>query len=229
MAISIVSDLVMDVVKAANPERVKTAQANLQRGKAVAKAPTEFASLVSQTQGKMGIGRLLSTDIVGDVVNAANPESQQAGVLRLAGTTDVAALDMDKMVLSASSAGTDATAGPVQGMSKKNKAYQQFEAAFLRNFVEEMLPKDSANVYGTGTAGNTWRSMQADFMSQELAKSGGVGIAATLARMDEQKLHGRSENTLNQIVPNDGQTSSSITNTTEWPYFRKANIGVIQS
>jgi hypothetical protein len=27
--------------------------------------------------------------------------------------------------------------------------------------------------------------MQADFMSQELAKSGGIGIAATLARLDE--------------------------------------------
>ncbi len=92
---------------------------------------------------------------------------------------------MASLVLNASDPA--AATGPSKAVNPKEKAYQQFEASVLRNFVEEMLPKATENVYGEGTAGNVWRSMQADFMSQELAKSGGIGIASTLARLDEAK------------------------------------------
>jgi peptidoglycan hydrolase FlgJ len=194
MAIAIASDLVLDVVKAAYPERVRLAKTGLQSG--VGPAP-QFAEAVTEVHQTSGIGRLLSTDIVGDVVKAANPDKLQGNVMRLAG-------------------GVDAT----------QKSYQKFEATVLRSFVEEMLPKSTDTLYGAGTAGNVWRSMQADFMSQELAESGGIGIAKSLARRDAQKADGAS---LNQIVPQANGAGHSITNTAEWPYFSLSTIGVMES
>ena len=73
MAISIVSDLVLDVVKAANPERARIAQAGLQRGPAATSSAREFADAENTVKRTTGIGRFLETDIVGDVVNAADP------------------------------------------------------------------------------------------------------------------------------------------------------------
>jgi peptidoglycan hydrolase FlgJ len=179
MAIAIVSDLVLDVVKAANPDRSRIAQAGLQTGK----ASQQFAAAVDSVHKTSGIGRFLSTDIVGDVAGAGK-------------------------------------------IDPKAKAYQKFEASVLRNFVEDMLPKSTESIYGAGTAGNVWRSMQADFMSQELAKSGGIGIASTLARLDRSKEPGAA---LNEIAPHAPKARNSLTNTTDWPYFSRSDIGVLES
>ena len=178
MAISIVSDLVLDVVKAANPERARIAQAGLQRGPSATHSAREFADVENTVKRTTGIGRFLATDIVGDVVNAADPAKLKTSIAQLAGTSDPERVDMASLVLNANDLGAAKTVNP------REKAYEQFEATVLRNFVEGMLPKATENVYGEGTAGNVWRSMQADFMSQELAKSGGIGIAATLATIE---------------------------------------------
>jgi len=57
----------------------------------------------------------------------------------------------------------------------------QFEAFVLQSFVQSMLPKNATNVYGRGTAGEVWRSMLAEKIGEELARSGQVGIAQRLA------------------------------------------------
>jgi flagellar protein FlgJ len=223
MAISIVSDLVLDVVKAANPERARIAQAGLQRGQSVTNPGRVFADAESAVKSNPGIGKFLSTDIVGDVVNAADPSKLKTSIAKLGGTPDPAGVDMASLVLDANDAGSAKAANP------KEKAYQQFEASVLRNFVEEMLPKATENVYGEGTAGNVWRSMQADFMSQELAKSGGIGIAATLARLDEARTRSQPDVSLNEITPKAEGASGPITNASEWPYFSRSKIGVLES
>ncbi len=61
-------------------------------------------------------------------------------------------------------------------------AYVEFEAFVLQSFVEAMLPKDAESVFGSGTAGSYWKSMLAEKLGMELAKSGGIGIAATLEK-----------------------------------------------
>lgn len=53
----------------------------------------------------------------------------------------------------------------------------RFESFVLGSFVETMLPKDDSGYFGGGTAGNMWRSMLAERIGEELARSGGVGIA----------------------------------------------------
>lgn len=221
MAISIVSDLVLDVVKAANPERARIAQAGLQRGPAATSSVREFAEAENTVKRTTGIGRFLETDIVGDVVNAADPAKLQTSVAKLNGTTSLGQVDMAGLVLNANDSGAAKAANP------KAKAYEQFEASILRNFVEGMLPKTAENVYGEGTSGNVWRSMQADFMSQELAKSGGIGIAATLAKLDEARARSQPDMSLNEISPKAG--GGSLSSASEWPYFSRSKIGVLES
>ncbi|MDP1702506.1 MAG: rod-binding protein [Aestuariivirga sp.] len=229
MAISIVSDLVLDVVKAANPERARIAHAGLQRGQSVASSAREFADAENTVKRNPGIGRFLTTDIVGDVVNAADPSKLKTSIAQLSGTSNLARVDMSGLVLKTTDSVSDAATEPAKAVNPKEKAFQQFEASVLRNFVEEMLPKATENAYGEGTAGNVWRSMQADFMSQELAKSGGIGIASTLARLDEARARSQPGATLNEIAPKADRVRSSITNTSEWPYFSRPKIGVLES
>jgi len=59
---------------------------------------------------------------------------------------------------------------------------QQFEALYLRQMLEEWMPKDSKELFGEGTAGSVWRSMLADQMATTLSKSGTIGIAQMITK-----------------------------------------------
>jgi len=61
--------------------------------------------------------------------------------------------------------------------AKKTEAGQQFEALYLRQMLEEWMPKDSESLFGEGTAGTVWRSMMVDSLATTLSKSGSIGIA----------------------------------------------------
>ena len=63
---------------------------------------------------------------------------------------------------------------------KAGKAEVQFESVLLNNFISEMLPKDEPEAYGQGTAGEMWRSMLSEKISDEIAKSGELGISRRL-------------------------------------------------
>ncbi|WP_062014316.1 rod-binding protein [Aureimonas sp. AU4] len=62
------------------------------------------------------------------------------------------------------------------------KPEQAFESFVLRSFIEEMLPKENKAVFGSGTAGNIWRSMLAERIADEMAAGGGIGIAKAISR-----------------------------------------------
>ncbi len=64
--------------------------------------------------------------------------------------------------------------------SAELRPLQKFEGFVLRNFIESMLPSQNTSFFGTGTAGNIWRSMLAERIGDEMAKAGGVGIAEML-------------------------------------------------
>lgn len=57
---------------------------------------------------------------------------------------------------------------------------QKFEAFVLQSFVELMLPKNAEDIYGSGIAGENWKSMLAEKMAAEMARTGKVGVAAYL-------------------------------------------------
>ena len=133
-------------------------------------------------------------DLVLDVLEAADPVAQRAATAKLdalkpsdadfAATMEAevgkAKAAADRSVTTMSDAQLDAANGaPVQVIKApaSGEVYRKFEAFILQTFVETMLPKDSEEVFGKGTAGSVWKSMLAEQLGSQLAKGKGIGIA----------------------------------------------------
>ncbi|MET4386181.1 flagellar protein FlgJ [Bradyrhizobium sp. F1.4.3] len=138
-------------------------------------------------------------DLVLDVLQAADPVTQRAATAKLdalkSSDRDFAAT-MDAEVGKAAAAAADQSAAkvaeaqsgvvngaPVQVIKApaSGEVYRKFEAFILQTFVETMLPKESEEVFGKGTAGSVWKSMLAEQLGNQLAKGKGIGIAKQLA------------------------------------------------
>ncbi len=144
------------------------------------------------------------TDVVLEVASAADPSRASLAAERLnalAGSNAPAAdfaANLDRAAASASAAraplsnGADARSRLSQapgGPDKLHQAKTQFEAMMLSSFVGEMLPKDTAEVFGQGMAGDMWRSMLAEQVSMQIAKSGKLGLARRLFATHEVAPH----------------------------------------
>ncbi|WP_417669132.1 rod-binding protein [Roseibium sp.] len=133
MAISPPSDLVLDVIKAADPVALKDATAKLKR---LSRIPVSEAMSFAET------------------FEARAPKFHVAGV--------------------------HGAAAPVEAASRQTPV-EKFEALILHQFVETMLPDDAANVFGEGATGEIWKSMLAEQVGNQMAASGGIGIADLLS------------------------------------------------
>jgi hypothetical protein len=138
-----------------------------------------------------------ASDVVLEVVNAADPARAAAAAQRLNALAGAAAAQtgdfaqtLAKTAPSASLAAA-LVAGTADARSrladatlaagdKAAKAQVDFEAVLLNGFVNEMLPKDASATFGQGLAGDMWKSMLADQVSRQIAKSGTLGIARRL-------------------------------------------------
>jgi flagellar protein FlgJ len=139
-------------------------------------------------------------DIVLGVALAADPQKyrvaverlQRMSAERLAGTganpgafsTSVEAAGTDAAeAASAVSAGGPPRFVPVSPRQNRNPgdAFGQLEAFVLQTFIQSMLPKNAQHVFGKGLAGDVWKSMLAEKLGQEIARSGQLGIAKRLA------------------------------------------------
>lgn len=137
-----------------------------------------------------------ATDLILDVVRAADPAvAQKAEAMleaasvrkseaaartpaferQLLASSDPSALPLAK-VLDAIEARTESGAG-AQMVDKTEETYRKFEAMILQKFIGSMLPQDSEELYGKGTAGEIWKGMMAEQLGAVLAKGGGIGIA----------------------------------------------------
>lgn len=134
------------------------------------------------------------SDILLDVAAAAHPAKLRAATQRLeetgsekAGAAFTATLESMDGVAGADSSPAR-TAGPQHGRTaallppeSEAKAQEKFEAFFLQNAVEAMMPKNAETVFGSGTAGDIWRSMLAEQIAAEIARGMKFGIAEQLA------------------------------------------------
>ena len=137
------------------------------------------------------------SDIVLEVAKAADPTRAAAVAQRLnalAGAAGAGAADFaDTLAATApaqaqpqaiESAAGDARARFAAAIGsaddKAAKVETQFEAVMLNSFVSEMLPKESSATFGQGLAGDMWKSMLADQVSRQIAKSGALGIGKRL-------------------------------------------------
>jgi flagellar protein FlgJ len=72
---------------------------------------------------------------------------------------------------------TEAAAPAEAGKTTTPETFRRFEAMVLQTFIQNMLPKDGAAVYGKGMAGEMWKSMLAEKVAAVVAERGGIGIA----------------------------------------------------
>jgi peptidoglycan hydrolase FlgJ len=133
-----------------------------------------------------------ATDIILDVVRAADPavaqraeamleaasirKSEQAASTPAFQHQLLASADQSSVSVASASVASAKDAAP----DKSLEVYQRFEAMILQNFVGSMLPSDSEQLYGEGTAGDIWKGMMAEQLGAVLAKGGGIGIAARM-------------------------------------------------
>ncbi len=61
-----------------------------------------------------------------------------------------------------------------------HKAAVGLEGVLLKNFVDQMLPKDAPGLFGAGVAGDVWKSMLSEKIANEVAKSGALKLAERL-------------------------------------------------
>lgn len=140
------------------------------------------------------MGIQLTTDIVMDVVKAGNPARTQkiTSNLKAIGSGFSQAMSQEGAIGRANGMAyaptspvglqnataltkTSAAGGPAA------VAHRKFESMVLSQFVQAMLPSQAAAVYGSGNAGQIWKSMLAEKVADEVAKHGGIGIADRIA------------------------------------------------
>ncbi|WP_158816257.1 rod-binding protein [Methylocapsa sp. S129] len=145
MAIKPSSDIVLEVLKAADPLR---AQATTQRLQALGAGSVEDADDFAKALDATAQPPAASPEVA---PNAANMRDR-----------------LDSISLDAAND------------QKAARTQLEFEASILKTFVDAILPKDESDVYGQGTAGDIWKSMLADQIARQIAKSGAFGISKRL-------------------------------------------------
>jgi peptidoglycan hydrolase FlgJ len=149
MSISPVSDLIVDVARAADPQKASAASRALETGA----APETFSATLRQAAPAVDSGSYAYRNPAPTLTPAMTPE---------------------------------------------RKAAVGLEGVLLKGMIEEMLPKDAPDVYGSGTAGDVWRSMMSEKIAEEVAKSGALHIADRLFATHQDLLQ---PSTVNKIQP----------------------------
>src|SRR5690348_17070979 len=54
---------------------------------------------------------------------------------------------------------------------------EKFEAFVLQSFIQDMMPKSAEGVFGSGLAGDFWKSMMSEKIAEQVAARGGLGIS----------------------------------------------------
>lgn len=144
MSIKPVSDIVLDVARAADPIKSFAAAEKLARlGPAEQGAYNSFSTLLGASK-------------IGAAANVGRADLR--GQIALNGGSPVAKLGQ---------------------MDARTKAYKGLEQLLLQNLVENMLPKESSAVFGSGSAGDIWRSMLAEQLAAQVGKTVDLGLFKT--------------------------------------------------
>ena len=139
----------------------------------------------------------LPSDLIVDVMRNADPARQRAAVAKLealsgsqdqvfAGILDASAGVGPGPVEDTLQTGSLASVSPSQQTGTAAVAYQGFERMVLRNMFETLLPNEESGAFGEGPSSGVWRSLAADQLAGVYAKTGGIGIANTLASAQQK-------------------------------------------
>ena len=135
-----------------------------------------------------------ASDIVLDVARAAAPSQSMAATERLwrLGSVAPAANGFAGMMASTGAADGDLSGriavmsgarAPMEPVppSDRERALKGVEELVLQRLVEAMLPKEDSGVFGSGTAGDVWRSMLAEQLAKQIGKTVDLGLGKSAA------------------------------------------------
>jgi flagellar protein FlgJ len=107
-----------------------------------------------------------------------------AGVGRAQGAAEILAADTRAERIAKAAAQASATRASAVALASRPgdaravpETFRKFEGMVLQTFVQSMLPEESESVYGQGLAGDMWKSFLAKEIADQMARSGGIGIA----------------------------------------------------
>ena len=171
MSISPGSDIVMDVMRAADPAAVRRAAARLE-GAARAAAP-KAASAAAKAAGPAMA--LWERSMAAAGAAAAKPAAARGGPVRLTPA------DAPDPAAPARAAPRGAEAG-AEGASGKDLAagYARLEAVLLENMLNGMMGASGGSIFGSGLAGEYWKSLLAQGLAERIAQGGGLGLARSM-------------------------------------------------
>lgn len=128
-----------------------------------------------------------ATDLVLDVVRAADPARAAAASARLARAE--AAAPAQPFVAALRVAEGRPAPAPAQGQGQaqaqgtaRDPVGKGLEEVLMRQMLQDVLPKKAASVYGGGTAGDVWRSLFAEQLAHAMSSAGRVGLAGRLVK-----------------------------------------------
>ena len=128
-----------------------------------------------------------ASDIVMDVMKAANPDKVAAVVKRLQTIEGAAAEPFDSHISASRHVGSAPVAARQSSSATAmgapggiDKAAVEFEALIMGTFVSQMMPKSGGGMFDHGAGGDMWRSFLSEQIGRQIAKSGRVSIGKHL-------------------------------------------------
>jgi peptidoglycan hydrolase FlgJ len=151
-----------------------------------------------------------SSDLILDVARAADPQKAAVttrALVSASGGSD-AAMEFSQAMngLSSGRASHDyryqnpTASAHAAIQTTAQKAAVGLESVLLKNFIDQMLPKDAVDVFGGGVAGDVWKSMLSEKIAAEVAKSGALKIGKRLFETHPDLLHSSKTAQLNQAL-----------------------------
>lgn len=131
-------------------------------------------------------------DLLSEALSAADPRQAKAAeekLARMAATEGPAAVPFGSLLTPSASSDQALPPDPVppprmtnSGLLsvKAGKPFEQFEVTVLKTFFESMLPQKANAVFGSGFAGQVWKSWLAQSLAEVTGQAGGIGIARSL-------------------------------------------------
>ncbi|MFG1249226.1 rod-binding protein [Xanthobacter flavus] len=181
MGISPPTDLVFDVMQAADAARARQVMGKLQS--LAPAADGAFRTELDTVAEAKAVARADKAAARGDKDAAAAaaaliPPGVAFSGASLTGLKNAHALGPHH---AAGATGTAPLAG-TPGVA----SLQKFEAMVLSQFLDTMMPAKGAtsksSMFGAGTAGDTWKSLLTQKVGEEAARAGGIGLAARLGQ-----------------------------------------------
>ncbi len=172
MSISPPSDLILDVMKAADPQRMREAALRLKDMAAARTAAAETGagkwseSLRVAGFSPAGAGRKISTPHPDAASGTRSPAPSIPDV-----RTGPA---RDHLSVARETSGSDGR--------RMRESFAALEGVVLENMLDGMLGGSGSSVFGEGLAGEYWKSMMARAIATQVARRGGMGLAEALVR-----------------------------------------------